>query len=349
MYHGEAAFATAIAGPSLIRQDAPSRATPARSVLARARGDLAAYREFEGAATTVAVDVRLVTWKGDAPAGDYDSRPLLAALRDLGVQADIRAWDDPGTDWAEAAVTVIRSTWDYHQDHAGFLDWVDRTAAVTCLQNPPDLVRWNTDKRYLLDLERAGVPIVPTALVDAREPESALREIVARGWDDIVLKPCVSLDGHGVRRVRTGSPEITAALESLGGTATALVAQPYMDFIVDRGELSLAFIGGAYSHTARKRPGPGEFRVQERLGGSVETASPPPGAVKLARDVLDTLDEPPLYARVDLIEASLPGHPPLLLTELELVEPSLFLATHPPAAAAFAAAIARLLPGTASR
>lgn len=285
-------------------------------------------------------DVRLVTWTRDAPRGDYDSRPLLAALLDLGVRADVRAWTDASTDWADASVTVLRSTWDYHEDHAGFLEWIDRTAAVTRLHNPPELVRWNSDKRYLLDLERAGVAIVPTFRADPADPGAALREIDERGWRDVVIKPCVSLDGHGVRRIDAG--DFSRAFDPAGTALAPLIVQPFMPQIIERGELSIAFIAGRYSHTARKKPAAGEFRVQERLGGSVRPAVPPAGAVEFARAVLEKVGRPPLYARVDLIEGG-PSAPPFLLTELELVEPSLFLATHPPAAGEFAAAIRDLL------
>jgi glutathione synthase/RimK-type ligase-like ATP-grasp enzyme len=274
------------------------------------------------------------------PDGDYDSQPLLTALRRRGLSADIRAWNDPSVDWTAAAVTVIRSTWDYHEDLTRFLDWITRVDAVTTLFNPPGLIRWNTDKRYLLDLERDGIAIVPTLVASATDAAGLERAIMANGWSDIVIKPAVSLDGHHVHRV-SANTGVDAILDSLAFAGT-IIAQPFMNRIVTSGELSLAFIGGRFSHAVRKRPARGEFRVQERLGGTVEGVLAPAGSIAFAARVLALVDDPPLYARIDIIEGD--DESPFLLTELELVEPSLFLATHAPAAAAFAAAIAEHLP-----
>jgi glutathione synthase/RimK-type ligase-like ATP-grasp enzyme len=272
------------------------------------------------------------------PAGDYDSRPLLDALRVRGLRADIRAWNDESVDWSEASITIIRSTWDYHEQLPAFLEWIDRTSAVTALFNPAPLIRWNTDKRYLLDLYGAGIDTVPTVAFDACDVATIDAALAARGWNDVVLKPAVSLDGHGVHRATIGSASMKAALVALAG-AGPLIAQPFMPRIIRTGELSLAFIRGAFSHAVRKRAAPGEFRVQERLGGTVEPAAAPAGSVEFGEAVLETLDIAPLYARVDIIEGD---HAPFLLTELELVEPSLFLATDPGAAVRFAAAIETL-------
>lgn len=285
------------------------------------------------------MDVRLVTWAGAGPSGDYDSRPLLAELHDRAIDADIRAWTDSAVDWSDARITVIRSTWDYHEARPEFLDWAERTATVSRLFNPPDIVRWNSDKRYLLDLERKGVRIVPT--IAAADAQSAASAILGTGWSDIVIKPAISLDGHGVRRTTGDRASIHRAICSIE-VHGPVIAQPFMSRIIDRGELSFAFIEGRLSHVVRKRPAPGDFRVQERLGGSVEPASAPAGSTVFAQSVLNALDEAPLYARVDIMEDD-DTRDRFLLTELELVEPSLFLDTHPPSAGTFADAIAARL------
>lgn len=285
--------------------------------------------------TLADLDVRLVTWREALPAGDYDSHPLVEALRRRGLSVDIRAWNDRAVDWSEAAVTVIRSTWDYYRDLPAFLAWADSTTALTALFNPVPLIRWNTDKRYLLDLERAGIVIVPTVAIDSTDAGAVDRALEDRGWTDVVLKPVVSLDGHDVHRAIVGSDSMIAALGALAG-AGVLIAQPFMPRITRTGELSLIFIRGAFSHAVRKHPARGEFRVQERLGGTVEAANPPPGSVGFGEAVLASLETVPLYARVDIIEGD---DSPFLLTELELVEPSLFLATSHGAADRFAAAI----------
>ena len=69
-------------------------------------------------------------------------------------------WDDPQVDWAGFDAALLRSAWDYTERIGEFLEWVERTAAVTRLLNPPPVVRWNSDKHYLQDLAQLGVPIV---------------------------------------------------------------------------------------------------------------------------------------------------------------------------------------------
>ena len=102
---------------------------------------------------------------------DEDLAPLLAALDEAGAEAVIADWDDPGVDWSGFRLALLRSAWDYTERLAEFLAWADRTSRLTTLLNPPAVVRWNTDKHYLRDLARAGVPTVPTRFVEPEEPE----------------------------------------------------------------------------------------------------------------------------------------------------------------------------------
>jgi glutathione synthase/RimK-type ligase-like ATP-grasp enzyme len=112
--------------------------------------------------------------------------------------------------------------------------------------------------------------------------------------------------------------------------------QPFLPAIGEEGELSLFYFDRRFSHAVRKRPRAGDFRVQEQFGGEAEPCAPEADALAAAEAVLAAIKEPLLYARVDLIRG-LDGH--WALTEIELIEPDLFLAYDRLAPARFVAAV----------
>jgi glutathione synthase/RimK-type ligase-like ATP-grasp enzyme len=139
------------------------------------------------------------------PEPDPDQRPLLDALRSLGADAQMLAWDDPAADWDRLDLCVIRSTWNYHNQLPEFLAWARRTSRKTTLLNPLEIVRWNCDKRYLKELEASGIRTIPTEYYP-RDGKRGLRKILAeRGWTDVVIKPRVSASSFMTRRFNDGS------------------------------------------------------------------------------------------------------------------------------------------------
>jgi len=230
-------------------------------------------------------------------------------------------------DWGRFDACIVRSTWDYHDKHSEFLAWTREVAAETRLWNPPALIAWNSEKTYLRDQSEGGVPIVPTVWVD-REDGADLDDVLeSEGWEEAIVKPVVDLGARNLKRTRAGAGP--APLEVLLQRGSVMV-QPFLPSLAEQGELSLIYIDGKLAHAVRKRPAPGDFRVQSIWGGTVESAE-----VELADQALAHLDEPPLYARVDLVAG--PDGKPCLI-ELELIEPNLYLTAHPPSAAALAEA-----------
>lgn len=272
------------------------------------------------------------------PDGDVDDAPLVDALGEVGVHASYAVWDaEPG----EADLVVLRSTWDYPDRRAEFLAWADRTPG---LLNPAPVVRWNTDKSYLVELAAAGVPVVPTTVV---EPGFA-------DWPsgEFVVKPTVGAGSRGALRVADGDVEAAAAhLAALGGPA---LVQPYQARVDEVGETALVFFRGQYSHAFAKGAmltPDAEYDetglyVVERLAA----ARPSAAYRRVAEDVLDAaagvLGLPRadlLYARVDLVPGA-DGSP--VLMELELVEPSLgFRQADADAPLRFASAVRAALAG----
>jgi glutathione synthase/RimK-type ligase-like ATP-grasp enzyme len=188
------------------------------------------------------------------------------------------------------------------------------------------------DKRYLRELEQGGLPVIPTIWA---EPPAAGRpgggaaemrrdwanelegEAVARGWGRAVVKPAVDLGAMRLKRVPA-----TAIAASLAELDEPSLVQPFLPSLEQEGELSIIFFAGEAAHTVRKRPADGDFRVQENYGGRFAPVDPPPEGLELARAVLATLDEAPLYGRVDMVRDA---DDRLCVIELELIEPSFYL------------------------
>ena len=266
-----------------------------------------------------------------------DDNLLREALRARGAEATSVVWDEHGVDWSAFDLCLVRSTWDYHEKYADFLTWTRRVEAATRLHNPADLIAWNSDKRYLRALAEAGVPTVPTLWVERDSPLDLKGELAARGWEEAVIKPVVDLGARNLHRVR--ADEAQAALAAVLARQEAMV-QPFLPSLEEEGELSLVYVEGTFAHAVRTRPATGDFRVQSIWGGPTAPAKPEASHMELAERALAQLDDPPLYARVDLV-AGLDREPCLI--ELELIEPNLYLTTDPAAAAHLAnAVLARL-------
>jgi glutathione synthase/RimK-type ligase-like ATP-grasp enzyme len=249
------------------------------------------------------------------PEVDVDAAPLAAALAAAGIDARLVAWDDPHADWDANIPTVLRSTWNYALDLDAFLGWVERAGASAPLWNPPEVVRGNVRKRYLLELAARGVPVVPTTLVE-RGTKVELPQ--AR----IVIKPEVGAGSLGTKVFAAGDPAATAHLASLTAHGAALV-QPFVKSVDGYGERSLVWIDGEVTHAIRKSP---------RFAGDNESVTGPFPIAEDERAVAHAALAPYVdqifYGRVDLARDE---HDQPMVMELELIEPSLFFARHAPA------------------
>ena len=265
------------------------------------------------------------------------ARDLDADLRLLQLhlpEARIAVWDDPNVDWGSFDLVVIRSTWDYHERRDEFIRWARRVEAVSILWNPIELIEWNTDKRYLIDLSRREIPIVPTRFVEPAVPAPIELE------GDLVVKPSVGAGSNGVIRTR-GDVELArhhlAGLHARGLTA---MVQPYMSAIDTAGETDLVFVGGEYSHAVHKAPilaGSVDFEQGLYAEEQIEPRQPTPIEIAIGEQVVAGLPAT-AYARIDLLPTE---HGPVVL-EVELTEPSLYL-EFDEAAAERAAAVFRSL------
>lgn len=266
---------------------------------------------------------------------DPDDQLLAEAVAALGGEVVACAWDDGEVDWTGFDLVLLRSPWDYHLRRDAFVHWAERVGRATELRNAAGTIAWNTDKTYLRTLAAQGVPTIPTHWIEHGEPVPDLAELLARrGWREAIVKPSIGLGSSGLLRVHDGDASGAGAthLADLVADGTAIV-QPFVPSVPAEGELSLVFFDGELSHTVRKRPPAGEFRVQPDFGAVATSERPPEAHLAVARAALATLDHAPLYARVDLVAGD--GGAPWLM-ELELVEPTLYFEAVPGSAERFA-------------
>ena len=276
----------------------------------------------------------------ELPHPDVDERLLLPLVPG----GALVAWEDDAVDWASYDAVVLRSTWNYTDHLDDFLAWAERVHSVTRLVNPLSVIRWNTDKRYLAELERAGFAVVPTVYVARGQaaPEGALA-------GHIVVKPTVGAGSKGATLIRDDADAALRHVAALHAAGKVAMVQPYLDKVDTLGETALVYVGGEFSHAARKAPilsralewSTGLYADEEIVSATATAAERSladaivaalPGLVEGGGDVA--------YARVDLLPTA---SGPVVL-ELELTEPSLFLsvddAAPSRAAAAFVAHVA---------
>lgn len=271
---------------------------------------------------------------------DAEDADLVPALAAIGIDGVPLVWTDPSVEWASCDLVVVRTTWDYPNKIGAFLDWADRVAAVRPLWSSAAMLRWNTDKRYLRELEEQGVPIVPTRWFERGDRPDLASVAREEGWEEMVLKPVVSAGARRTRLAGPGSMAEGQAFLTEQLTQRAMMAQPYIAEVSTAGELSLLYFNGRFSHAVRKIPAVGDFRVQTEHGGRVLSVAPTAGELGAGQRVLDAIGSETLYARVDLLQTA-DGVDRLL--ELEVTEPSMFLRWDPAAPARFASAIAERL------
>ncbi len=231
-----------------------------------------------------------------------DDALAVAELERRGVQVDEVPWRTPGVDWRAYDGVVIRTTWDYQRHLDGFLDLMDQIEGLSVpLANRSSLVRWNARKTYLADLERRGVQIVPTRWGRGMTAEDVLALPGRLGTQECVLKPVIGANADDAYRVSAATTGEQARAIAARYAEREWIAQPFVESILVDGEYSLFHFDGVLSHAVVKRPGPGDFRVQEEHGGLIEAWTADADATRTAAAILAALDEPPLQARTDLV------------------------------------------------
>ena len=290
----------------------------------------------------------------------HDDALLQNALAKFGLSSVRVDWADPDADWPSFRCAVFRTTWDYYERISEFTSWLKHTATKVRLCNDPSIIWWNLDKRYLADLQNRGIPTVPSRYITPGGCLSLPDLLEDTGWDEAVVKPCISAGAYHTWRIRRdNAAEVQAALQPMLEKNTFII-QPFLHDILHSGEDTLMIIDGRFTHAIKKRPKPGDFRVQDDYGGTVHPLRPDPEQIRLAERAMAACDaglpNKPGYAD-ELPSEKTSGHNPAygrvdmardndgqwVVMELELIEPELWLREEPSSAEIFAAAIARMI------
>lgn len=265
---------------------------------------------------------------------DEDLPILGAALERAGTQFHFVNWHD-AVDWSQYAAVFLRSPWDYHLRRDEFLAWLRDVSRATRVFNTYDVVEWNSDKRYLGELTNAGIPVVSTRFVVTAD-ESTVRDVLDEVGNDIVVKPSISAGSHDTVRYRDASlvlGEVVAHVSRILAAGAVAMIQPYESGIDERGETGMVWLNGTLSHSFRKgailaeQPDMGNgLYAAEDIASRTATKEEVALGERIMAFLSSRFGAPPLYARVDVIPDA-DGKPQLM--ELELVEPSFFLAYAP--------------------
>ncbi len=279
--------------------------------------------------TFAAVKIAYVLYQNQGsyhPNLEAENNGLLGFLRRKGLDVHPEIWDDPQVDWAKYQLAILKAPWDYFDKIDRFYAWLATLERLGVrLLNPAPQVRWNADKHYLADIAAAGLPITPGAYLERGAPADLTGYFAHFDTGRLIVKPCVS--GGSKNTFALGRAEVPAVAERLDGLLRegAYLVQPFIPQIREEGEWSLLFFNGRFSHALLKKPVAGDFRVQQHFGGTIHAATPPAGLLAQATRYITQFAPGCLYARVDGLRV----RGAFLLMELEIIEPFLYLLTHP--------------------
>ncbi len=254
--------------------------------------------------------------RADAHLFDIQLDVLRKGFSPHGLTIEPVRWALP-QDWKRFGAVMVNCAWDYQDRHEDFLATLDRIAMMGVpVFNSPDVVRWNIRKTYLRDFEARGVPIIPTRWPENPSARDIHEAFAAFGTDDVVLKRQVGGGARAQVRYNRGNlPDDGPIMDRPG------MIQPFVPSIATEGEYSFLFVDGEFSHALVKRARQGDYRIQEAYGGKSQRIEPAREDERQAHSVLEALDEPQLYARVDMVRGA-DGR--LMLMELEVIEPYLY-------------------------
>ena len=259
-----------------------------------------------------------------------EDRLVQEALEKRGLKVRKVGWSNPTFDWTQARVAVFRTTWDYFHRFEEFEAWLGRMEQLgLSFINPLGQIRWNQDKHYLKDLETQGIRITPTHIIEpgTQTTLEALHQTL--GWSHTVLKPAISgAARHTYKLSPENRGEHEAPFQALVAKE-AMLLQPFQNYVMETGEVSLMVIGGKYTHAVLKVAKPGDFRVQDDFGGTLHPYTPTAAEVAFAERAVAACSPTPAYARVDVIYDN---EGQLAVQELEMIEPELWFRRLPEAA-----------------
>jgi glutathione synthase/RimK-type ligase-like ATP-grasp enzyme len=274
------------------------------------------------------MNIALVTYQDKgihpSPTVENEDDTLLKFLESKGLRIEKAIWNDPAVDWENYDLAILKSPWDYFDLIEDFYGWLAKLKSKNVkLLNPTDIVKWNADKHYLLDIEKAGLKVTPSIFF-TKGDEINLQDYFAQlKAQKLIIKPAVSGGSKNTFKVTPANAgEISEKINSLLKIEDFIV-QPFLTEIEENGEWSFIFFGGKFSHALLKKAKAGDFRVQHSFGGTIHKQQPAQHLLASATKYVVQFAKDCLYARVDgaVVDNE------FMLMELELIEPFLFLDT----------------------
>lgn len=247
---------------------------------------------------------------------------LRQEFRRLGVESSLQYFTDPSVDWSSFDAVVPKSVWDYVTRPDDFVQWLDQlTASGVRSVNDVELIKWNHNKSYLLDLRNAGLPVASFIFFPpGSDPADVVTRLHDERWDRVVLKPSIS---GGAWKTGLIDVKNTTEIDALSRDILkdrGLIAQPFFEELQTNGEWSLFFVNGDLTHAVLKRPMKGDFRSQPIWGAKITSESAPDWLLGVATKIMSAAPTPATYGRVD----GFIRHGQFQLMELELIEPYFF-------------------------
>ena len=265
---------------------------------------------------------------------------LKAALEKQGFSVEITYWDNPAYNWSATRAVLFRTIWDYFERFDEFWMWLEEINTQTKLINSYDLIKWNIDKHYLKDLSSWGIEIVPTYFAD-QGSENKLHEIAQTNqWKDLVIKPAISASAFKTYKILENDIENNEELFNSLLSERDMLIQPFFKTIGELGEASLMVFDGKFTHAILKKAKLGDFRVQDDFGGTVHDYMPTKEEINFAEKVFASCKTKPIYGRVDIVWDS---NKNFYLSELEIIEPELWIRNYPKSAERIAEAVKKIL------
>ena len=265
---------------------------------------------------------------------------LKSAFESQGLKVDITYWDNPSYEWQQTKSVLFRTVWDYFERFDEFWEWLEQVKTKTRLINSYELIKWNIDKHYLKDLSSWGIETVPTYFAD-KGCNMKLHEIAKRNqWKDLVIKPAISASAFKTYKILANEIQANEKLFNSLVQERNMLVQPYFETITQLGEASLMVFGGKFTHAILKKARPGDFRVQDDFGGTVHNYIPTKAEINFAEKVFETCKTKPVYGRVDIVWDNDKN---FYLSELEIIEPELWIRNYPKCAERIAEAVDKIL------
>ena len=258
------------------------------------------------------------------PDPDLDIPFAIKAAEQLEIDLVFANWNDKSIAWESFDAAVIRSAWDYVPVRDEFLEFAKNVETKTKLFNSYEVMKWNTNKTYLSILENKGVPIIPTKFANNLDEALPAIKWAFEKASAVAIKPTVGAGARLAGKASTEDEAIEYVKRILEEKRTVII-QPYISSVDDEGEKAIIVINGEISHAAKKVPAltkgghgdaAGQLEITTEMRDIVKNIS---NAVSEWNDLL--------FARIDVVRMG----EKLVLMELELTEPWLFMQFRPEA------------------